>query len=69
MHVDRCASADRATVASQNAATLSAEALQTLMRHESYATTRLYINNFASKISESVKRLHVPAILRGAIAN
>ena len=53
----------RRAFATVNAETLSADALQALMRHKSYQTTRRYIN-MAQQISRSVEHLYVPEILR-----
>jgi hypothetical protein len=39
------------------------DALQTLMRHKSYATTQRYIN-LASQLDEAVDSLHVPEVLK-----
>jgi integrase len=55
----------RRAFASQNAPSLSAEALRVLMRHKSYQTTQRYIN-IAAKINEAVEKLHVPACLAKA---
>jgi integrase len=49
--------------ATQNAETLSADALQALMRHRSYSTTQRYIN-VARQINRSVEKLHVPDVLK-----
>jgi integrase len=53
----------RRAFATQNAPRLTADALQKLMRHKSYATTQRYIN-MASQLDEAVASLHVPAVLR-----
>jgi len=46
-----------------NAANMTREALQHLMRHQSSLTTERYIN-FAAQMSQAVANLHVPKILR-----
>jgi hypothetical protein len=51
-----------------NAETLSADALQSLMRHKSYQTTQRYIN-MANQLDRSVAGLHVPDVLKVANAN
>ena len=50
-----------------NAETMTADALQGLMRHKSYQTTQKYIN-LANQVNRAVEGLHVPEILqrRGA---
>jgi len=53
----------RRAFATMNAATLSAEALQSLMRHQSYQTTQKYVN-MGQHLAGSVDRLHVPAVLK-----
>ena len=52
----------RRTFATQNAAQLSADELQKLMRHQSYLTTKRYINT-TGRLENVVSSLHVPAIL------
>jgi integrase len=58
----------RRAFATQNAPRLTADALQKLMRHKSYATTQRYIN-MASQLDEAVETLHVPDVLRHKKAN
>jgi len=53
----------RRAFATCNAETLSADALQTLMRHKSYQTTQRYIN-LAGQVNRAVEQLHVPEVLR-----
>jgi integrase len=53
----------RRAFATMNADTLSADALQTLMRHKSYTTTQRYIN-VARQLNRAVADLHVPEILK-----
>jgi integrase len=53
----------RRTFATMNAARLTADALQVLMRHKSYQTTQRYIN-MARQLDEAVKALHVPDVLK-----
>jgi integrase len=55
----------RRAFATENAAELTPDALQRLMRHKSYSTTQRYIN-MASQVNSAVEKLHVPAILRRA---
>jgi integrase len=55
----------RRAFATENADTLSADALQRLMRHKSYTTTQRYIN-MADKLKGAVDKLHVPDALRQA---
>ena len=55
----------RRAFATVNAETLSADALQSLMRHKSYTTTQRYIN-MARQLNRSVESLHVPDVLRKA---
>ena len=52
----------RRAFATVNAETLSADALQSLMRHKSYQTTQRYIN-MAEQINRSVEKLYVPEVL------
>ena len=58
----------RRAFATMNAETLSADALQALMRHKSYQTTQRYIN-MAGQLNRSVAGLHVPDVLKVAKAN
>ena len=58
----------RRAFATVNAETLSADALQALMRHKSYTTTQRYIN-MAHQLNRSVESLHVPEVLKAVIAN
>lgn len=53
----------RRAFATMNAETLSAGALQSLMRHSSYTTTQGYIN-YAQHVKRSVADIHVPDVLR-----
>ncbi len=53
----------RRAFATVNAETMSADALQSLMRHRSYSTTQRYIN-IAEQVNRAVERLHVPEVLR-----
>jgi len=53
----------RRAFATVNAETLSADALQKLMRHKSYTTTQRYVN-MAHQINRSVEKLYVPEVLR-----
>lgn len=53
----------RRAFATMNADKLSADTLQSLMRHESYLTTQKYIN-LARQMDEAVNVLHVPEILK-----
>jgi integrase len=55
----------RRAFATMNAARLTPDALQALMRHKTYTTTQVYIN-LASQIDDAVKVLHVPDVLRRA---
>ena len=55
----------RRAFATANAETLSADALQALMRHKSYTTTQRYIS-MTSQVNRSVENLHVPEVLRRA---
>lgn len=50
--------------ATVNAETLTADAVQTLIRHRSYLTTQKYIN-IAYQLNCSVDNLHVPGVLKG----
>ncbi len=54
----------RRAFATMNADKLSADALQTLMRHKSYQTTQIYIN-MARQMDAAVASLHVPDVLKG----
>ena len=51
--------------ASQNADVMSADALQGLMRHKTYLTTKRYIS-MANRLNRAVEDLHVPDVLRKA---
>src|SRR5262249_13927047 len=53
----------RRAFATQNADRMTGDALQSLMRHKSYETTKRYIN-MARQLDEAVAGLHVPDILR-----
>lgn len=53
----------RRAFATMNADKLTADALQTLMRHKSYLTTQRYIN-LARQMDEVVGKLHVPDVLQ-----
>lgn len=55
----------RRAFATMNAKRLTADSLQKLMRHKSYATTQRYIN-MASQLDEAVDALHVPEVLKTA---
>jgi len=46
---------------------LTPDALQALMRHESYHTTHKYIN-LARQMHAAVASLHVPEVLKAGIA-
>jgi integrase len=52
----------RRAFATQNATRLTGDALQALMRHKSYETTKRYIN-LAKQVDEAVALLHVPDVL------
>jgi integrase len=54
----------RRAFATVNAPRLTADALQSLMRHKSYLTTQVYIN-MAKQIDDAVDVLHVPEFLKG----
>jgi integrase len=54
----------RRAFATMNAAKLTPDALQALMRHKSYSTTQRYIA-IARQMDEAVASLHVPEILKG----
>lgn len=54
----------RRAFASMNADRLTADALQALMRHKSYATTQRYIN-MARQLDSAVDSLFVPDVLNG----
>ena len=66
-HVDTCHRYGfhdlRRAFATVNAPKLTADALQSLMRHKSYQTTQRYIN-MAGQLDEAVKVLQVPEVLR-----
>ena len=53
----------RRAFATLNAETMTADALQSLMRHRSYSTTQRYIN-LANQVNRAVEGLHVPEVLR-----
>lgn len=53
----------RRAFATQNALTLTADGLQTLMRHKSYTTTQRYIS-MARQLDQAVQGLHVPEVLK-----
>lgn len=53
----------RRAFATMNADKLTADALQALMRHKSYSTTRRYIA-IARQMNEAVAKLHVPEVLQ-----
>jgi integrase len=53
----------RRAFATMNADKLTADALQTLMRHKSYLTTQRYIN-MARQMDAAVTGLYVPDVLR-----
>jgi integrase len=53
----------RRAFATVNADKLTADALQTLMRHKSYLTTQRYIN-IARQLNRAVESLYVPDVLR-----
>ncbi len=54
---------ERRAFATMNAANMTREALQALMRHQSSLTTERYIN-FARQMSPAVANLHVPDVLK-----
>ncbi len=56
----------RVAFATMNAAGLTGDALQALMRHKSYLTTQCYIN-MARQMDEAVAVLHVPEVLRQGV--
>lgn len=53
----------RRAFATLNAGSMTADALQKLMRHKSYTTTQRYIN-LADQLHQAVDNLHVPDVLR-----
>jgi integrase len=53
----------RRTFATMNAANMSREVLQSLMRHKSSLTTERYIN-FARQVNPALEKLHVPAVIQ-----
>ena len=57
----------RRAFATMNAERLSADALQTLMRHKSYLTTKRYVN-MARQINAAVEKIHVPAFLESELS-
>lgn len=56
----------RRAFATMNADRLTADALQSLMRHKSYLTTKKYIN-MTRQVDEAVEALHVPDVLKKAM--
>lgn len=58
----------RRAFASMNADKLSAEALQSLMRHKSYQTTQKYIS-YARQLNQAVEGLYVPEFLKPQTGN
>jgi integrase len=54
---------ERRAFATMNAANMTREALQALMRHQSSLTTERYIN-FARQMAPAVANLHVPEVLK-----
>ena len=58
----------RRAFATLNAEKLSADALQMLMRHKSYSTTKRYIN-MSRQVNQSVAALYVPDVLQVAKVN
>jgi len=57
----------RRAFATMNADKLTPDALQALMRHKSYSTTQVYIN-MSRQMDAAVASLHVPEVLRKAVA-
>jgi integrase len=57
----------RRAFATVNAETLTADALQSFMRHKTYTTTQRYIN-MAQQLNRSVVGLHVPDVLKKGTA-
>lgn len=57
----------RRAFATVNAPKLTPDALQHLMQHKSYTTTQRYIN-MSRQLDEAVEVLHVPEVLRNALA-
>jgi integrase len=55
----------RRAFATCNAEMMTADALQKLMRHKDYSTTKRYIN-MANQLTRAVEHLHVPDVLKGA---
>ena len=55
----------RRAFATMNADRLTSNALQALMRHKSYLTTKVYIN-MSRQLDDAVDSLHVPDVLRKA---
>lgn len=51
--------------ATENAETLSTDALQRLMQHQSYLTTQRYIS-MARQVKTAAQKLHVPDVLKKA---
>jgi integrase len=58
----------RRAFATMNADKLTADALQALMRHQSYQTTQVYIN-MARQMDAAVASLHVPDVFQAKAAN
>jgi integrase len=57
----------RRAFATMNADRITADALQGLMRHKSYLTTKVYIA-MARQLDEAVNKLYVPDVLKGQAA-
>jgi integrase len=57
----------RRAFATMNADKLTPDALQALMRHKSYQTTQVYIN-LTRQMASVVASLHVPDVLKAAVA-
>jgi integrase len=55
----------RRAFATMNADRLTADALQALMRHKTYLTTKRYIN-MTRQVDSAVEMLHVPEVLKKA---
>ena len=58
----------RRAFATVNADTMTPDALQSLMRHQSYTTTQRYIN-MARQLNRAVEALYVPSVLEKAAAS
>jgi integrase len=56
----------RRAFATMNADKLTPDALQALMRHQSYQTTQVYIN-MARQMDDAVANLHVPDVLKSKL--